>query len=513
MGNRDSNALGMTDPQVAVSLANHEFDPEWDTWTLCKEVTLDLDGVVSLLAAPLRESYRKVMKYHAENYSAKYCQGIHLGVQKFLNDMGAEEFSATALRNYRKGLGRDNEYRLGTIRGFLLRWHDQGYPGVSDQASEWLDAVRLRGNEKGRAVLSMDPCDGPFDDQELAAILTAAPQEYERGRIDLATLACTLLLSYTGRRPIQLSLLRIGDFSQTMTRDGRRIDVVHIPRVKQRGRAPRTEFKYFWLASDVYRLLKTQRDAVIEQAEARLGRLSGSLTEELPLFPNWNKFGEVGSVDELQHALRNDALHVPTNDIRKDLKKIRVVSTRTGRRLHITPTRFRYTLGTRAAREGYGAMVIAELLDHSDLQNAWVYTRDHPNFRQKIDEAVGQQLASLARAFAGTIVDRESDARHGDDRSMRVGTSERKVGTCGSRGFCGAEALACYTCMHFQAWVDAPHREMLEWMRERRQQMEAAEASEMVMSAIESSILGVRAVMHACKSRKAELAREGDAER
>ena len=511
MGDGDTNALGMTPPRMAVSMANHEFDPAWDTWMLSKEVTINLDEVVSLLAAPLQESYRKVMMFHAENYSAKYCQGIHLGVQKFLKDMDAEEFSATALRNYRKGLDRDQEYRLGTIRAFLLRWHDQGYPGVSDEAFEWLGAVTLKGNEKGRAILSMDPRDGPFDDQELAAILTTAPQEYERGRIELATLACTLLLSYTGRRPMQLSLLRIGDFSQTMTRDGRRIDIVHIPRSKQRGQPPRAELKHFWLAPDVYRLLKTQRAAVIEQAEARLGKLPGSLTEELPLFPNWNKFSEVRSVEQLRHALRNDALHVPTKDIRGDMKKIRVVSARTGRRLHITPKRFRYTLGTRAAREGYGAMVIAELLDHSDLQNASVYTRDHPNFRQKIDEAVGQQLAPLARAFAGRVVDRESDARHGNDESMRVGTREQKVGTCGSGGFCGAEALACYTCMHFQAWVDAPHREMLDWMLERRQQMEDAGASERVVGATDPSILGVRGVMAACEARKSELSGAGNA--
>ena len=499
---------------MAVSMANHEFDPTWDTWTLSKEVTIDLDEVISLLAPPLQESYRKVMQYHAENYSSYYCQNIHISVRKFLKDTDVREFSVTALRNYRKGLSRnDDEYRLGTTRAFLLRWHDQGYPGVSDEASEWLKSVRLTGNEKGRAVLSMDPRVGPFDDQELAAILTAAPQEYERGRIGLATLACTLLLSYTGRRPMQLSLLRIGDLSQTSTKDGRRIEVVHIPRAKQRGQPPRGEFKHFWLAPDVYRLLKAQRDAVIEQAEARLGGLPGSLTEELPLFPNWNKFGELRSVDELRHALRNDALHVPTKDISNDLKRIRVVSARTGRRLRITPKRFRYTLGTRAARDGYGAMVIAELLDHSDVQNAWVYTRDHPNFRQKIDEAVGEQLAPLARAFAGRVVDRESDARHGDDRSMRVGTHEQEVGTCGSLGFCGAEALACYTCMHFQAWVDAPHGEMLEWMLERRRQWEAAGASEMVMSAIDPSILGVRAVMHACESRKAELSGEGDGER
>ena len=511
MGNGDTSAPSVAPPRMAVSKDNCEFDPACDRWTLSKEVTIYLGNVISLLAAPLQESYRNVMKYHAENYSSGYCKSIHSGVRIFLKTMDADNFSATALRNYRTRLGRDYRFRLGMIRAFLLRWHDQGYPGISDEAYEWLGSVRLGGNEKGRAVLSMDPHDGPFDDQELTAILAAVPQEYERGRIELATLACTLLLSYTGRRPIQLSLLQIGDFSQTITKDGRRIDVVHLPRTKQRGQPPRTEFKHFWLAPDVYHVLKTQRNAVLEQAEARLGELPGSLTDQLPLFPNWNKFGEIRSVEQLRQALRKGALYVPTRDIRADLEKIRVVSARTGQPLHITPKRFRYTLGTRAAREGYGAMVIAELLDHSDVQNARVYTRDHPNFRRKIDEAVGQQLVPLAQAFAGRLVDRETDARHGDDPSMRIGAREQKVGTCGSHGFCGAEALACYTCMHFQPWVDAPHHKMLDWMLEHRQQMEDAGAGERVVSTIDPSILGVRAVMAACKARKAGLIRARNA--
>ena len=502
-----ANVFDTTSQRMAVSRDNHEFDPATDAWMLNKDVTIELDEVLDLLAAPLKEAYRKVMKFHAENYSSWYCFNIHMRVRKFLEIMSAEEFSATALRNYRTSLAREHEWKLGGIRAFLLRWHDQGYPGVSDEAVEWLKSVRLKGNAKGRAVLSMDPHVGPFDDQELAAILAAAPQQYERARISLATLTLTLLLSYTGRRPGQLSLLRIGDFSQTTTSDGRRIDIVRIPRSKQRGKTPRAEFKAFWLAPDVYRALKTQRDAVTEKAQTgRLGALPGNITAELPLFPNWNKFDQVRSVEELEEALRNDALHVSLNAIGAGLKKIHVLSARTGKRLHITPRRFRYTLGTRAAREGYGAMVIAELLDHSDVQNSWVYTRDHPNFRRKLDEAVEQQLVPLARAYAGKVVDTEVDARHGNDPSMRIGTREQKVGTCGSRGFCGAEALACYTCMHFQPWLHAFHHKMEEWMQDRQQEMKDAGASDMVVSTIDASILGVRAVMAACEARKAELA-------
>ena len=500
----------ITASRLAVSMDNREFDPQSNTWALSKEVTLNLLAVLRFLPEPLQQSYRKVLKHYAETYSARYCANIQAGVRKFLKNAKTPEFSTTALRNYRKGLDRNSEWRLGAIRAFLLHWHDQGYPGVSDEVAGWLKRVRLKGNTKGRAVLSMDPHDGPFDDHELTAILNAAPQEYERDRITLAILTWVLLLVYTGRRAVQLSLLRIGDLSHTITQDERPIDVVAIPRAKQRGQPSRAYFKYFWLPPDVARLLETQRDAVIARVEAQVGKLPSTVIDEVPLFPNWSTFGEVRSIKELCDARRNDTLHMPVRAIQQGLKRIRVVSPRTGQQLHMTTRRFRYTLGTRAAREGFGAMVIAELLDHSDVQNSRVYTRDHPSFRIKIDEAVGQQLVPLARVFAGRVVDREADARHGDDPSMRIGTLEQKVGTCGSRGFCGAEALACYTCMHFQAWVDAPHQKVLELMLRRRQQMEDAGASEMVVGAIDPSIHGVRAVMAACEARKAELAGVGN---
>ena len=507
MADGDTNALGMTAPRMAVSMDNREFDPAWDTWTLSKEVTIDLDEVISLLAWPVQESYREVMKYHAENYSSYYCQNIHRGVRKFLKDMDAEEFSATALRNYRKGLSRDEEYRLGTTRAFLLRWHDQGYPGVSDETFEWLGSVRLKGNEKGRAILSMDPRDGPFDDQELAAILTAAPQEYERGRIELATLACTLLLSYTGRRPMQLSLLRIGDFSQTMTGDGRRIDVVHIPRAKQRGQAPRAELKHFWLAPDVYRLLKTQRDAVIEQAEARLGKLPGSLTEELPLFPNWNKFGEVRSVEQLRHALRNDALHVPTKDIQKDPEE-NPCGERTYRaeashhtaavQIHVGhegSSRGLWGDGHRRAARSLGH---AERLDlhprPSQLSGRRSTKRSGSSWpRLPAHSPEGPSIANPMRATA-TI--RACGSEHVNRRWAPAGAADsvaprrwRATRACISRRGSTRPTKRC--------WIGCSNAAS-KW--------EDAGTNERVVSAIDPSILGARAVMAACEARKAELA-------
>ena len=490
-----------------MSMENHEFDWRSDSWTLNREITIDVDEVLWLLAPGLHEPYRRVFRYFAENRSAAYCGNIHFFVRKFLETMGTQEFEATALKNYRASLERNKETYLGKIRAFLLRWHEQGYPGVTDEAAEWLDKVKLKKNPTGQSVLSMDPNDGPFHDQELTDILQTSAQQYELEEIDLATLTFTMLLSLTGRRAGQLALLRLGDVMQSMTTDGQRIDIVRIPRAKQRGQAPRSQFKNFWVTPDVWMVVTAQREAVIEKVQSRFGPLPGNMTAELPLFPNWHAVNRMKSIKELGKSLSNDALHARMHKLREGVDKIRVVSAHTGRRLHITPRRFRYTLGTRAAREGYGAMVIAEHLDHSDVQNVWVYTRDHPNFRRTVDKAVGKQLAPVAARFAGKVVDSESEARYGNDPAMRVGTRTVKVGTCGSAGDCRAGIVACYTCIHFQAWVHAPHEERLNAMLEDQRRWLEAGASERVVEATEASIQGARAVIAACKARKAKMHR------
>ncbi len=144
----DTSTLALTVPQMALSVAGREFNPASMTWPLSKDVTLNLEHVLPALAPPLRSPYRMVMQYYAENQAARYCENIHAGVQKFLTDMDVDRFSRTALRTYRASLSRDTEYRLGTIRAFLTRWHDQGYPGVSAETAKWLTSVKLKGNRR-----------------------------------------------------------------------------------------------------------------------------------------------------------------------------------------------------------------------------------------------------------------------------------------------------------------------------------------------------------------------------
>ena len=497
---------GGPDATVVLSRDKYVFELEADRWRLSKDTNLNVGKVTARLAPELDKPYRAVMRYYAENKSPYSCLNMNERTYGYLVAMKAKDFDETTLRNYRGSLTRKTEWYLGVLRVFLTRWYNQGRDGVSDEAMDYLDSLTLRGNEKGKAVLSMDPDEGPLTDEELHAFNERAAQLFELGRIDITTLANALLLSHTGRRPGQATLLRAGDLFKGKSDNDEWAYLVNFSQTKLRATRPRTEFKAFLVTAELFRVLEAQRDAVIARVKLQLGTLEPELEAELPLFPNWRTLTEIRSHDELRLELETDTLHATTREARDRLNEINVRQPRTGRPLHLTPRRFRYTLATRAGRAGFGVMVIAELLGHSDTQNAKVYVRDHPSFRKHIDEAVGPQLTSLARAYSGRIVDNEKEGVNAGDPRKRVGSFHHKTGTCGSGGFCGAEAYACYTCIHFLPDLYAPHEKMLEWFQAENREAEAAGASEQFVHANDRNILAVMQVMAACEKLKREKA-------
>lgn len=163
--------------------------------------------------------------------------------------------------------------------------------------------------------------------------------------------------------------------------------------------------------------------------------------------------------------------------MQETFSKLQVTSERTGKPLHVTATRFRRTPGTRAALEGHGELVIAELLDHTDTQNVGVYVQATSQILERIDRAVAMQLAPLAQAFAGEIITNESEVvRAGDPTSRicdpRFDASMRPMGNCASHAFCSLMApVACYTCRSFHPWQDGPHEAVLDFLLAERERL------------------------------------------
>jgi hypothetical protein len=151
--------------------------------------------------------------------------------------------------------------------------------------------------------------------------------------------------------------------------------------------------------------------------------------------------------------------------------------------------------------------VIAELLDHSDDSNARVYTENLPEHVNVINLAVAQQLAPLAQAFAGVLIDTEREALRGSDPDSRVRTNTSTgTGSCGHYGFCEAPApIACYTCRHFQPWLDGPHEEVLASLHADRSRIHEMTGDSTMTSVNDRTILAVAEVIQRCEARRVEL--------
>jgi integrase len=511
MNNRENSEISRKNLQLK-SKAGYVFEPDDYLWKLDKNNSIYVGAVCKLLEMTLADEYIKVLTYYAINYTASYVRNINDRFSHFLQETDSNHISVFSLINYRSKLNNETEWYLGVIRVLIRKWHNLGYPGVSNEVMQLLDGWVIKGNIKGDVIKRLDPQKGPLSDLELQGFNDGLVQAYEKDLISLTDMAMGLLMSNTGRRPIQISHLRLRDVLNGKNKGDGEIYLINVPRAKQRDAKFRDQFKQFAITKELWCILSAQANHVIRIVETKLGfELQEHDRFELPLFPDMPAFSIISTPVDLRKALENDQLHIKSSTVTEVCKNIseeaNVKSERTGKILSPNSYRFRYTTGTRAAREGFGVMVIAELLDHADTQNAGVYIENIPEHVENLDKAVGHQLARYAQAFAGVIVDNEAYAKRGNDLSSRIKTNGEGIGTCGSYSFCGANVpVPCYTCMHFQPWLDGPHEIVYEELLADRERLIGLTGDLEIAAINDRTIIAVAEVIDRCAARKKELA-------
>jgi hypothetical protein len=255
-----------------------------------------------------------------------------------------------SLINYRAHLSKSTEWYLGTIRGFLRKWHDLAYAGISDEVIELLDGWVLKSNVKGDVIKRLDPVKGPLSDIELQAFNEGAVQAFESDDISLTDMALGLAISNTGRRPIQISHLRIKDVLNGQNNRGESTYLLNVPRAKKRATDFRQQFKQFTITKDLWVILSSQSEHVIHSIEEILGfKLQLPDRLDLPLFPDMVEIKNITSPHELRSALKTDHLHIKSSKVSATCRHIadvaEIYSERTGELLNISSNRFRYTTG------------------------------------------------------------------------------------------------------------------------------------------------------------------------
>ncbi len=485
-----------------LSRDGYEVVIESDNWRLSRDVSFSLDWLSECFNADMSAAFKQVLSIYAKTCSAKHAINLNARLKSYLKFAGGQQpFSPASIISYRAHLFGE-EWKLGSIRAFIRTWVSTGYKGIPPETLPMMETWRIKGNEKGFAVQSMCPESGPFTDIEMDGIVSGIIECYSTGRLGLRDTCYAMILAMTGRRPIQITSLKIKDLVAV---EGKYY--INFPRGKLRYGKWRSVFKRFYIVEDLWLLLQAQAESVKALFNERVaGGVSVRLVAELPLFASLDRLGPSENLAEL---LAGDFLHAPTSEITCAMNTVKsevaVISERTRAITHMNPKRFRYTLGTNLAREGKGEYVIAEALDHSDTQNAGVYIRNIPAFVEQIDKAVALQLAPLAQAFRGVLVVNESAARRGGDPSSRICSSGGNVGSCGSYGFCGALApVACYTCSHFQPWLDGPHELVLNQLISERDSVLKATRDPKIASANDRLILAVGDVVTRCKAMKSE---------
>lgn len=485
--------------KVARTMSGLSVSLSGDRWAYrdaLQTVSLSFQRIEEHLTGTLVDTYKKVLIWEIENHSPKYVISIHQSFLRLIEIAYARRKSVNCIRAVDLLNVKDkiNKTQFSKLASLIRRWSKMGYPFVDD-AARLLDTLTVGSTPKGVAVLTMDPEIGPFTEIEVLAIQAAVDDAYINKKIDDHAYCMVWLFLALGLRPIQMAAMKVCDVVMEQAEDGFcRINVM-VPRAKQGLERPRMQFKKRQLVKEI-------GEPIYEYAQRVQSEFASKMPDpcDAPLFP-----AEVNVEAPAGFKFHRTSAGLATY-LSKELAKLKIYSERTRQQMNIKPIRFRRTIGTRAAQEGHGELVIAELLDHTDTQNVGVYVAAVPEISARIDRAVAFELAPLARAFKGRIVRNEAEADRGaDPRSrvldLRIDQSGQVMGSCGQYAECHfAAPIACYTCRSFQPWVDGPHEAVLTFLLERRTRLLLRD--ERMASIHDHSILAVAQVIQSCTAMK-----------
>src|SRR5690606_6093609 len=228
-----------------------------DYWRLSKDVAFNLDWLSECLSDDMKLDFKQVLAIYAQTCSAKHTINLQAGLKGYLKfAFGHEVFSPDTIISYRAHM-LDEGWRLSSIRAFIRTWVSNGYKGIPPETLPMMEKWRIKGNEKGFAVQSMCPESGPLTDIEMDGIVSGVIECYSNGKLSLRDTCYAMILAMTGRRPIQVTALKIKD----LWVDGDKY-YINFPRGKQRYSEWRSSFKKLPVVEDLWLLLQSQATSV-----------------------------------------------------------------------------------------------------------------------------------------------------------------------------------------------------------------------------------------------------------
>lgn len=488
-----ARALSEQLPDRALTKGGTSFNPNDDFWRWTEDVfRVSLDFSSLRVSPVLRQSLKHTLVAFARTSSPSHLNNVFRAFKHFVvlreNEPVLAAVTALEVSNYAARLGPKDNGRLGTLNGLLQKWSALGLEGVEPAAAAFLEERRKPGNTKGEAVRTRNPVSGPFSEAEYTALYKAVDAAYGSGQLPRWAVVLTRLLFACGGRISQYASLKTSDFDNAGG-----TYVLRLPQVKQRETSSREQLKEFELSPQTGRLLQEH------VADLR----SQGFDDSDALFPE--RYLDASGQGHTRNTSDPFAGHSTAARLSKLLTKVLRPIAPPAERLDfapmpINPQRFRYTFGTRLAEEGASLAVVADRLGHTDLQNAGHYFEASPKIVENIDRAMDAQLAPLAAAFRGRLIESEAQSTHKGAPGSRIidfRASVQPLASCagGGQGCAFNKPIACYTCFKFEPWLDAPHEKVLARLEAER---ERHAADERIAKVNDDAILAVRQVIAEC---------------
>ena len=145
-------------------------------------------------------------------------------------------------------------------------------------------------------------------------------------------------------------------------------------------------------------------------------------------------------------------------------QRIKAINKKLSITFKVTNRRLRKTFCTQLIAKGTPLKVVAELMDHSDLQQLEVYYRHTHHVARKLGDILNTEASDILDAFKGKVIASDQASQSGQqifaptkDQSLHL------IGSCGSILPCGLNPpLSCYGCQSLEAFDDADHKGVVE---------------------------------------------------
>lgn len=480
-----------------------------EKWLVELDVALNWD-TVSNLPEPLLLPIKSYLCHVLQVSSARTARTIFWRLQggfcriktQALSSMLHKGVGINLYFSFKSALENDSKISPGTARDMqseFRRWYiwcsDVELPGFKEEVALELEGRTIGGSAKGVLVLSNDPDLGPLGFVEDTRLESAIAQDCaELARLsthDLQALAVVMLSKSFGLYSAHLQLLDEMDQWTEHLSDESELQWLDTPRLKKRGTRAKVgsrKRKISARLAECIELLKVRNASQIERCIQ-----IDATTNRRPLFVRKSGRDEIAGT-----KFAGDAYRWSLQDF---VRATSAFCERHDLGFRLTPRRLRYTFATRLVDEGCSPLELADALDHTDLQNVMVYFNSRGTIVRQLDEAMAIKLAPLAMAFIGHPVAGVKEATRGDDPSSVIrfkapNKDSADVGSCGSFRHCGLNApLACYTCMRFEPWLDAPHEVVLSELVKGRRRREEKGLDEKMIQIHDKTILAVADVV------------------